>query len=324
MNFSDLLKFKYLSNFCEDENTVETIQKSLFVKKDKVNDKLSTIPNIDIILSFLYFSLATSRFEGKIIVNTLSKINPNLNKLFLRHFPSFAKEKSLPILSDEEDYNIPNRQSKKKKGNKDLSPLDDHLRAADRLRLKQTFRAFGNKNYGQVTDVFASKKEDVTSYNIHEEDLTNQYDFPEIQGENEPRAFGVPIQQKNTHMTLEDRKFKLKSGGWGKSDMYVYNTVKMSKSEMNDLFPSLDDDATPPLPQPVKKQAPKKAQPPPVNQKKKLVKKDRGSGWDPLPSQTAPQMNWLQMAQQQTNSKASDNSGLTILTKKKKKKKRYR
>lgn len=113
MNFSDILRFKYLSNFCQDENTVDIIKQVLFVRKDKVNEKLSEIPNLDIILSFLYFSLATSRFEGKVIVNMLSKINPNLNKLFLRHFPTFAQERRLDIESDDEDYKIPVSSLKK-------------------------------------------------------------------------------------------------------------------------------------------------------------------------------------------------------------------
>lgn len=68
------------------------------------------------------------------------------------------------------------------------------MKQIDRMRLRDTFKAFKNKNYGQVTDVFASKKEDVSSYNINEEDLTNQYDFPDIAGEDQNRDFGVPIQ----------------------------------------------------------------------------------------------------------------------------------
>jgi hypothetical protein len=35
-----------------------------------------------------------------------AKINPNLNKIFLRHFPEFGKDHHIKMTSDEEDYEV--------------------------------------------------------------------------------------------------------------------------------------------------------------------------------------------------------------------------
>lgn len=52
----------------------------------------------------MYFNVVCLRFEDKGKLTSQSKINPNLLKLFLRHFPKLAKEKNYELQSEDEDY----------------------------------------------------------------------------------------------------------------------------------------------------------------------------------------------------------------------------
>ena len=317
MHFKEILKFKYLSNFVENDKTVEIIKQALFEPFDKLEEKLSTIPNIDILMSFIYFNLAVSRFDGKVVTNHKSKINPNLNKLFLRHYPDYAGEYKLEIESEHEDYEVPKN---KPEGFGSELTLND-VKLPNRKHIKEQFRS-NNK----VVDVFALNKDDVADQKLEDEDLTNRYDFPDIGGKDQQEAFAAPVKIVKNTLSVNERKLKNKTG-WDRTELYVYNKKKISKMEENELFPTLGDMRME-EPEPVYKQEKISKK----EEKKQKIQQANNQGWEPSPSEIfgsstynivnplAP--NWLEQAQKDALERSKVNSTLTFVSKKKKKKKR--
>ena len=231
MHFKEILKFKYLSNFVENNNTVETIKQALFEPFHKLDELLSAIPNFDILMSFIYFNLAVSRFEGKVVTNHKSKINPNLNKLFLRHYPEYAGQYKLEIESEHEDYEVP---TNKPSDFGDELTLND-VKLPNRKHIKEQF-----KSNNRVVDVFALNKDEVADHKLEDEDLSNRYDFPDLEGKDQQEAFAAPVKVVKNTLSVNERKLKNKTG-WDRTELYVYNKKKISKMEENELFPSLGD-----------------------------------------------------------------------------------
>lgn len=65
---------------------------------------MDKISNVDILSIFIYFNLLTLRFENKQKIVNAQQVNPNLLKLFLRHYPQLANDEKYSLESDEEDY----------------------------------------------------------------------------------------------------------------------------------------------------------------------------------------------------------------------------
>jgi hypothetical protein len=58
----------------------------------------------DLLVIFTYINMALVNFEIEQKSQSLLKINPNLLKIFLRHYPKYAESKNYELFSDEEDY----------------------------------------------------------------------------------------------------------------------------------------------------------------------------------------------------------------------------
>jgi hypothetical protein len=103
----DMIKFAFLVNFTRESATKNHVYNMLFVDIKNINETLNLINNEDILICFLYFNLVASKLAGKYIKSDKEKINPNLLKTFLRHFPNFAKERKFDTESCDEDYEPP-------------------------------------------------------------------------------------------------------------------------------------------------------------------------------------------------------------------------
>lgn len=239
MHMKEILKFKYLSNFLEDDHSIDQIHEILFLNYKEIDQYLNKIPNRDILMCFLYFNLAVSRLDGKVVVNSKTKLNPNLNKLFLRHFPEFAKEHHFRVDSEDEDYNIPVRKhSRHEEEERNLNILSK----ANMEKIKNTFHSKISKNYSmKVKDVFVSHQDDLNTHGIRDEDLTNKYDFPTFGGNptNTPTPIPAPATKK------KEKKRLPVTNAWAGNDLYIYTQKGMSKKEMNELFPTLGDEDPP-------------------------------------------------------------------------------
>ena len=240
----EILKFKFLAQFMEEPESFGIIQNALFVDWKEVQFELSKLSNADVLLSWLYLNLATMRLLGKSIRMSSSKINPNMNKIFLRHYPDYAKDHSINIVSEDEDYVFEAKKPKK---------TDDE--EIERMN-QPNFKAFGkkpskrskNSKYTRNTKhVFvAEKHEEANTTSIREEDLVNKYDFPQI---NEDLSSVLPT--KKPAQAEEDdnpvvgqaigkkKKKNNKVKGWGNGDIMIYKQNKMSKKDMNKMFPTL-------------------------------------------------------------------------------------
>ena len=102
----DLFKFKYVNNFLFSVDSKPILQRSLFVFNTKFQYMLNKISNIDILILSFYFNFGLSKFEADISGVDANKINPNLLKVFLRHYPKFADELKYDVQSDKEDYEV--------------------------------------------------------------------------------------------------------------------------------------------------------------------------------------------------------------------------
>lgn len=77
---------------------------TIFHKKGQ--NVLDRINNFDIFISFIFFNLVTLRFENKDKITNSDKLNPNILRLFLRHYPQLAKEEKYNLESEDEDYEV--------------------------------------------------------------------------------------------------------------------------------------------------------------------------------------------------------------------------
>lgn len=235
-------------------------------------------------------------------------------KIFLRHYPDFAKSNQLPLDSSEDDYELPvrkgalegeegaddNQEQEGQQGQPQKGPKPSTSRGGRGKNIKnppppkQTAGdSFGGINQtttslGKKTDLFTG---DGTS-SLKESDLKNEIDFPSLGGP--PAPAKKPSAQSS----------------WGRQaapDMYIYENKNkaLSKKEQEELFPKLGSDAFG-----AKKQVEKPAPKPVVEQKKPDFGGKETSGY-----------NWMEDHQEKIRQMANDASGI-IMTKAKKKKKR--
>ena len=104
VTLKEAISFKYLGNFMQNRNNMIFLQTALTIFVKKIQQILDKISNVDILSIFIYFNLITLRFENKEKIVNAQSVNPNLLKLFMRHYPNLANDVKYRIDSDEEDY----------------------------------------------------------------------------------------------------------------------------------------------------------------------------------------------------------------------------
>lgn len=251
------------------------------------------VTNGDILMSFIYFNVSALRLANKKISVDKDNLNPNLLKLFLRHYQEFAQSQKLDTDSDEEDYVIPNTTTASNSDEISLSNLTPNIRpppqkpVSQKRPHKSTPNADG-VNFAKKTDIFVT---DDRASTLKDSDLKNKYEFPSLGGESAPATKPKP------------------ASGWGTGDLYLYDKKgAFTKKEQEDHFPTLGGEpaklAKAPAPVTVIK-----AKPNPD------FSNDLGGN-----SLTSGQFNWLEEAKRQAMEKALNNGNVEIVKAKKKKK----
>ena len=100
----EIVKLKNLNRFLESPKSIHLMIDSFFIPKSEIQRHWNKINSSDIILAFLFFHIGGQKLTGMKVRLETAKINPNLNKIFLRHYPEFAKDMGLKIDSEQEDY----------------------------------------------------------------------------------------------------------------------------------------------------------------------------------------------------------------------------
>lgn len=217
MNKGEVIKFKYLNRFFESEKSIEIILESLFIPKSNFKKKISELNNIDIILAFLYFHIGAQKLKGMNVKLDTAKVNPNLNKIFLRHFPEFGRDHKIKMESDEEDYEV---EIKKPTDVEEENPLTLNQIPVINKSTNQ------RKKYSAKQVFVTSHDKKVDENTIRLDDLSNKFDFPKI---NEDMS-SVPTKKPDD----EEKK-----DGWGDSSQFLYKRNDLSNKEMNQFFPTL-------------------------------------------------------------------------------------
>lgn len=255
------------------------------------------LSNSDILMSFIYFNVSALRLANKPIQVEKEAVNPNLAKVFLRHYAEFAKQNNFDIDSDEEDYVIPvTRHHGEGITLDDLTPnIKPPVVKPPPMRYKkgQAQQDDGGKQTGSVsalagkkTDIFAA---DDKTKGIKKSDLNNKFEFPTLGESPAP-----PVKAVN-------------SASWGRGDLYLYDRPgALTKKDIEEHFPTLGNE-------PVAKQ--EKPAPPKVVPKPQ-VKPDFGKEETP-----AGAFNWLEESKRLSMQNALNHGNVDIIKAKKKKKK---
>ncbi len=106
LDIFNAIDFKFYGNFIFENNNIDMMKNLMTVNQLRIQNVLNRISNMDILISFLYFNLITLRFEDREKITNAKKVNPNLTKLFLRHFPQIAQDEKYNLASGDEDYNM--------------------------------------------------------------------------------------------------------------------------------------------------------------------------------------------------------------------------
>lgn len=215
LTIKEFIKFKYLSNFLKDQESKKNLQRSLVVPVNRSAQMLDRISTEDALIMFLYFNLASMKFEGKTIT-TSTKLNPNLMKLFLRHYPDVAKRYSVSILSEDEDY-------------EEVEGRYAEMEEADNVKGRRNIKR------PEPSLLLATKKDVLVSKEDDHLNLEDKYDFPSL---NPPLPKPKPLDAK-------DSKTKGYSKGWGANATVIYENEAIKKKALNEEFPSLEDKSKP-------------------------------------------------------------------------------
>ena len=215
IKLAEAIKFRYIPNFLLNRESVDFIKKMLTVHKKKTQIVLNNIKNIDIFVFFMFFNLITLRFNDKEIKNR-NKINPNMLKLFLRHFPLIAKKNKYDILSDEEDYddnhkdNIKINEDESEK-NFVVKPGNKKIKDYSNLKINQVFENTEGHNY--------------------EKDC--KFDFPELSKKKKS--------SKKEEKVEEEKEMEFSRTGWNGGIGIMYENKKTKEKEMKKEFPTLGE-----------------------------------------------------------------------------------
>ena len=248
-------------------------------------------------MSFIYYNVSALRLANKPIQVEKEALNPNLAKLFLRHYEQFAKQHKLKIESDDEDYMIPVSKHRKSeditldnltpniKSQPMRPPPSRHKKANPAEDVPKTNGAIG-AHVGKKTDIFMG---DDKAKALKDSDLKNKFEFPTL-GETPQQAALKPTSSSN----------------WGRGDLYLYEKRgALTKKEQEELFPSLGNE-----PPKAEKLAPKPVIKPPPKPDFGVEEKAPTGGF-----------NWLEESKRQAMENALNHGNVEILKAKKRKKK---
>lgn len=104
LTLREVICMKYLTNFLQKNEAKAILMRSLLVPHNRVQEFLYKIDHLDMLIMFVYFNIVELLLEEKLKISDKTHFNPNLLRLFLRHYPDFAKKSGYSLLSDEEDY----------------------------------------------------------------------------------------------------------------------------------------------------------------------------------------------------------------------------
>jgi len=253
------------------------------------------------LLAFLYFNVSLLRLQNKPLNVEKETINPNLLKLFLRHFKDFAKKVQIDTQSDDEDYVIPVYRP----DNADeitLSNLTPNVRPPavqprPPPKKKPAVAEYDTKLVNKKVDIFAA---DENHGGVKLCDLKNKIDFPSLGETPIPKPVEVP-----------------KQTGWSAKtdpDFYLYTSGKLSKKEKEEEFPTLGGPPKSAAAEKVSGSSSLKTTPTLTATNSSQHKQT------PAPAAQPDPTNWIEQAKQEAMQKAFANSGVTIIKGKKKKK----
>ena len=286
MHPMEIVKYKMLGNFLSGDHGVDTMEKLLYVDKSEIDGVLNELSDNDILMSFIYFNIACLRLAGKAIRVEKEAYNPNLLKLFLRHYTEFASVNKINTDSDDEDYVIPH---KTRTYSEELSPNQPTFKPPQRTQVKPNHGTLAGAH--KKVDIFVT--DSASSTGLKASDLKNKYEFPSL-----------------TDNTAPAKPANVKANQWGNGDAYLYEKKgAFTKKELEEQFPSLGSDDKKPAPKPVVKKEEPKPKPVVTNEPKLVSAPAPTGGFD-----------WLELSKQQAKESAKLNEVVTITKAKKKKK----
>lgn len=212
----DFINFSLLNNFLRHEDSKKNLQTSLVVPIKRSDGILDRIKTKDLLVMFLYFNIGTMKFEGKSLTKS-NKHNPNLLKIFLRHYPKVAKDYNYKLKSDDEDYEEVHTKDK-----------------AEREMMKNK-----EKKVEKVGKYDNLAKEDVLLVKDDDHlDIENKYDFPTLETGKKKSQKEVEEKEKEK----EKNAIKRTVNGWGATLNVVYQNEATKKKALAEEFPSLGND----------------------------------------------------------------------------------
>jgi len=181
----------------------------------------------------MYFNLSGSKLAGKHIKSDQEKINPNLLKIFLRHFPNFAKERDLNFDSEPEDYE---NQAPKKNSEDNIATNSPYKKPV----AKKSGNAIKTTTPHEVQkDVFVTdmNEEEGRAADLQERNINtkNVYEFPDLNKRPDDCLPRKPEEPKDSFV-----KQSIKNKGWNQSDLHLtYTNQKMDEKVLAQEFPDL-------------------------------------------------------------------------------------
>lgn len=214
LTLKELSKFKYLNNFLQDPDAKAVLQRLLFVPADKAQSMLHKVSNMDILVMFIYFNLSVTKFEFSLGTYDNKKMNPNLLKVFMKHYINFAKKKNYDIVTDEEDF-------KETEGVNNVEQSKPHKTAPAKVNKPQ------NSQYYKTP--IEPKRQ------VFAEELTNNVvmsmDFPELPG--------VKTETAKPKDNKDKKAVKSTARGWGGESTLLYVNEASKRKAMQEEFPEL-------------------------------------------------------------------------------------
>ena len=216
LTMKEFIKLKYLSNFLKDQESKKNLQRCLVMPANRSTQMLDRISTDDCLIMFLYFNLASMKFEGKSIT-TSTKLNPNVMKLFLRHYPDVAKRYAIDAASEDEDYEeVEGRYAERKQSDE--------------------YKGKRNGKKAEANVILATKKDVLIAKDDDKFNIEDKYEFPTL-----APALPKPAPPKEA----KDPKKKGYNKGWGANATIIYENETTKKKALNEDFPSLEADSQP-------------------------------------------------------------------------------
>lgn len=104
LSLRDIIRFKFLANFLQEIGGRAHLARAMLGPMEAVQKTLDRVANTDILVMFLYFNIVELLFEERLRVAADAAYNPNLLRLYFRHYPDQAARFQYSLLSEAEDY----------------------------------------------------------------------------------------------------------------------------------------------------------------------------------------------------------------------------